>query len=363
MSNPSRDLPTATISGFMPVHQRHLPPPITITECKSETPEVLNPHFIPFCHASVAPPVPQIVSVAERVAIVTSMAESVVGNVGGLLNRNPPPLLQRLSPAHSPVMGSISLAPPPQHTPPPQQHTPPHQQQTVPPSQTTTPPPPAVVVAIPRGSPSPAPPTLSPTPPQRHLTPTLSPRPTGPTQHDTIYIKEEALTPATTALSSRPKPFPLSLEAMPISPLPIPSPTVNQPLKSAGFANMPTLPTAGPGHATQLGSLNTPIFLTSPMPGLGGAQRTPIMPIHFWSSLSPLASLSPHVSQGSAAQGAGGGNGGATHFQFPSPFLNGHMAAFSPSVSQLSTFSSFDNLQSPVFMSNSPSKPVTMQQA
>lgn len=70
-----------------------------------------------------------------------------------------------------------------------------------------------------------------------------------------------------------------------------------------------------------LPSLNTPMFLTSPMFG----QRTPLIPgIHFWGpgTLSPVPTLSPRF----------GGLHASTAFQFP---------GFSVSPATLASFSSF----------------------
>lgn len=77
------------------------------------------------------------------------------------------------------------------------------------------------------------------------------------------------------------------------------------------------------------GSLSTPtIFLASPH----GPQKTPMAPLHFWSSLSPLANNSPRP-----------GSATSSLFQFPA-FLSGHMA-LSPLT--IPTINIFDNLQTP----------------
>lgn len=86
-------------------------------------------------------------------------------------------------------------------------------------------------------------------------------------------------------------------------------------------------------HRGILPSLNTPMFLTSPMFG----QRTPLIPgIHFWGpgTLSPVATLSPRFGSGLHAPPA---------FQFP---------AFSVSPATLASFSSFPDS---VFTSSSAS--------
>lgn len=77
------------------------------------------------------------------------------------------------------------------------------------------------------------------------------------------------------------------------------------------------------------GSLSTPtVFLTSPH----GPQRTPMAPLHFWSSLSPLANNSPRP-----------GSATSSLFQFPA-FLSGHMALSPLTIPAISIF---DNLQTP----------------
>ena len=139
-----------------------------------------------------------------------------------------------------------------------------------------------------------------------------------------------------TSSMSRPKPNPLNLPTS-VTNLPIPSPNMlnypGQALKSGGLAT-PCLPTMTPNTITGFNSLPTPMMLTSPLP-LGGAQRTPIMPLHFWSSLSPVATLSPRPGHTGSAPST---------FQFPS-YMNGHLP-FSPVVT-IPAFSAFD-LQSPV---------------
>ena len=116
-----------------------------------------------------------------------------------------------------------------------------------------------------------------------------------------------------TSSSSKPKPNPLNLPASLLaSTHPLPSPT---PFK-------------------MLSSLQTPLLLASPLPG--GAQRTPLVPLHFWSSLSPVATLSPRMS---ATTG--------TTFQFPTfP----HMSLSPACHVTLPAFTAFENLQSPIFV-------------
>lgn len=127
--------------------------------------------------------------------------------------------------------------------------------------------------------------------------------------------------------SSKPKPNPLSLNVTPAvqttisvaSPVPILSPK----LISAQF---PTL--------------NTPAFMfASPMIG----PRTPL-PLHFWSSLSPITTMSPRLTGGASS----------TAFQFPN-FVGGQAA-----VAQMSlpNFSAIESLNSPVVSSPTRTIPV-----
>ena len=145
--------------------------------------------------------------------------------------------------------------------------------------------------------------------------------------------QQSSSTTMTTSIS-RSKPYPLSLETSTLASYPIASPSVF--FKSGGLSAIP-----GTNHPISLSSITTPMML-SPLP-VGGTQRTPIVPLHFWSSLSPVAGLSPQVS------------GATTHFQFPSYFSNHHVG-LSPVVT-LPPFSTYENLQSPVFVS-SPTKTV-----
>ncbi len=128
-----------------------------------------------------------------------------------------------------------------------------------------------------------------------------------------------------TTTMSRPKPDPLNLPTSSLIVHPIPSPTALKPLTPHALLGAPT-------PLTSYTNLQTPVFLTSPMPC---PQRTPMVPLHFWSSLSPVAGLSPRVT----ASG--------TQFQFPA---YPHM--MSPVVTQLPTFTAFENLQSPVFVTS-----------
>ncbi|XP_036368842.1 ETS domain-containing protein Elk-3-like isoform X2 [Octopus sinensis] len=118
------------------------------------------------------------------------------------------------------------------------------------------------------------------------------------------------LTPA------RPKPIPLNLHVdapsssalSPGTSLPIPSPTLKV---SSSYSN-----------------IHTPIFLASPLL----SHRTPFL--HFWSSLSPLTTLSPRYNSASA-------------FQFPS-YAGPHM----PLTVGLTSYNNMDGLSSPVLVSS-----------
>ncbi|RUS88646.1 hypothetical protein EGW08_003605 [Elysia chlorotica] len=99
---------------------------------------------------------------------------------------------------------------------------------------------------------------------------------------------------------------------------------------------IPSPITLGQQHPTPLSAafhgLHTPLFLPSPM-----------HPVHFWSSLSPVATHSPRLGSGTA-------------FQFPA-FLNGPLAfspllgSFSASGVASSTAASLENLGTPGLVS------------
>ena len=128
--------------------------------------------------------------------------------------------------------------------------------------------------------------------------------------------------------SSKPKPNPLTLNVTPVvtttlsvaSPMPVMSPKL--------------LP-------TQFPTLNTPaLFFASPMIG----PRTPLPPVHFWSSLSPITTMSPRLTAGTSG----------TAFQFPA-FVGSQQA-----VTQMSlpNFSAIESLNSPVVSSPTRTIPV-----
>jgi len=121
---------------------------------------------------------------------------------------------------------------------------------------------------------------------------------------------------------NKPKPDPISLKMPTLSTSLYPSPTITG-------STAATTSSVLPGHATTLGSLSTPcLVLTSPMP-------TPLGPLSFWSSLSPLVSLSPRPGLGSGLQTAAAT---ASLFQFPAFMtLSPHLPH---DTSQSSVFSS-----------------------
>lgn len=84
-------------------------------------------------------------------------------------------------------------------------------------------------------------------------------------------------------------------------------------------------------------ALNTPLLLPSPL--------TPRVPLHFWSSLSPLTTLSPRLAT-------------TTHFQFPT-YIHGHMA-ISPMQVGASYQRAFDEIKTPAFVT-SPAPPSSNQ--
>ncbi|XP_052781464.1 ETS domain-containing protein Elk-3-like isoform X1 [Mya arenaria] len=95
-----------------------------------------------------------------------------------------------------------------------------------------------------------------------------------------------------TKLSSKPKPVPLILN---ISATPPPPPQIPQ--------TTITAPSPGPVLSPRLFqpqfSLNTPFLMPSPM--ISTIPRTPLGPLHFWSSLSPITTISPRLPNSSTA--------------------------------------------------------------
>ncbi|CAH1784585.1 unnamed protein product [Owenia fusiformis] len=276
---------------------------------------------------------------------------------------SPAPPQRQHSPA--PPQRQYSPAPPQrQHSPaPPQrQHSPaPSQRQhsPAPPQRQHSP-------APPQRQHSPAPPQRqhSPAPPQRQHSPAPSqrhsPRPNHrhspypqqrqhsphpqqmqPTPSPLSNPLSQGTSTTITSTTSKPKPIPIPISNIGSGPLP--SPKINT-LAPPGFA-MSTLPVPSP----KFPSLSTPILLTSPSPLTH--QRTPIMPLHFWSSLSPLITLSPRISINNTT---------AQQFQFPGNYLSNHVA-FSPMATGVPTFTNLESLNSPVFVT-SPTKSIPVQQ-
>ena len=194
---------------------------------------------------------------------------------------------------------------------------------------------------------------LSRSPRSRHSSPTVGPdsRDRSPLRclsasphmmmkHETTrHINTSTIS---TTLMSRTKPDPLTLQPTTMNCLPIPSPTMcAPPLRSGGF------PTALGPLSANLANIHTPMLL-SPMTfptSIAAAQRTPIMPgLHFWSSLSPLATMSPRVTSSSTSA--------PTHFQFPAYYTHGSQLAFSPVVTRPTI--AMENLQTPAAGVNTP---------
>lgn len=150
----------------------------------------------------------------------------------------------------------------------------------------------------PHRSPLPSPPPLSPlTPPP--------PREKAPTQTDTPKPR-----------SVKPKPSPLDIQTITGSP-PILSPRQNSAC-----------------------SLNTPVVNLPSPPYSGVGTKSPYLPFHLWSSLSPLASLSPHY----------GSPRGQHHFTFPALPQYSHLPPPAPTASPLlppTTAFDFSALASP----------------
>ena len=126
---------------------------------------------------------------------------------------------------------------------------------------------------------------------------------------------------------TKPKPNPLSLN-------------VNPPVQTTVSVASP-VPIVSPKlFPTQFSTLNTPFLFASPMIG----PRTPL-PLHFWSSLSPITTMSPRLAGGTSTSA----------FQFP------NFVGSQTTVSQLSlpNFSAIESsLTSPVVSSPTRTIPV-----
>lgn len=123
--------------------------------------------------------------------------------------------------------------------------------------------------------------------------------------------------------TNKPKPSPITLGVPPLSSGPIGS----SPLTPA-TSHMPIISPSAKHPMSAFHGISTPLFLASPM-----------HPVHFWSSLSPVTTLSPHLNSSSSA------------FQFPG-FFNGPLT-LSPLVGTIptSSTSSMENLGTPGLVS------------
>lgn len=133
--------------------------------------------------------------------------------------------------------------------------------------------------------------------------------------HTVLSLSESDLK----SMSCRIKPYPLNLDA-----------SVNHVTTLTSSASVPI---TSPKPMSTLPAMPTPLFLASPMLGAG---RSPLL--HFWSSLSPMTTISPRF-----------GHTPSTAFQFPG-FMNGHMATMSPVA--LAPFTSGENLGTPSYVSS-----------
>ncbi|XP_053377813.1 ETS domain-containing protein Elk-3-like isoform X2 [Mercenaria mercenaria] len=136
--------------------------------------------------------------------------------------------------------------------------------------------------------------------------------------HTTSNSVQSALKrPESSKGSTKPKPNPLMLNV---------NPSVQTTITAAS-----SVPLLSPRlFPPQFSSMHTPYVLASPMVGV---PRTPI-PLHFWSSLSPIATLSPRLATSTSA------------FQFP--IVNGQL---SHGQLPLPNFSAIEGLSSPVVSS------------
>lgn len=125
---------------------------------------------------------------------------------------------------------------------------------------------------------------------------------------------------------AKPKPSPITLGVPPLSSLPGGS----SPLTPAS-SHMPIISPTAKHPMAAFHGIPTPLFLHSPMVG----------PLHFWSSLSPVTTLSPRLSSSGSA------------FQFPS-FFNSPLG-YSPLVGNFTTSSAvkMENLGTPGLVSSS----------
>ncbi|XP_064632020.1 ETS domain-containing protein Elk-3-like [Lineus longissimus] len=166
--------------------------------------------------------------------------------------------------------------------------------------------------------------------PSRSRSRSPTPQRVSPLTTSSSGIKSEASSPpvssaVVTTASSRPKPNPLNLSVSSSIPHPamhgyVPSPLMKVPFTTVG----------------------TPIII--PSPGISG-QRTPMVPLHFWSSLSPITTLSPNPRFSAS-----------THFQFPT-YVQGHVA-LSPMPALQLPFQAYEDVSTPAAFVTSPPPPV-----
>ncbi|XP_066980790.1 ETS domain-containing protein Elk-3-like isoform X2 [Macrobrachium rosenbergii] len=158
-------------------------------------------------------------------------------------------------------------------------------------------------------SPLPSPPPLSPlTPPpiREHRPPSISVSAAASSASSTPSIAGNKSGVGKVRSGPKPKPSPLSIEAITGSP-PVLSP-----------------------RQFSASSLNTPLVNLPSPPYSGVGTKSPYLPLHLWSSLSPLASLSPHY----------GSPRNQHHFTFPA--LPQYSPLPPPVVSPLLPTTAFD---------------------
>ncbi|XP_048740686.1 ETS domain-containing protein Elk-3-like isoform X2 [Ostrea edulis] len=134
--------------------------------------------------------------------------------------------------------------------------------------------------------------------------------PSSPQPKSVSPVSSASNRQASTSSASRPKPTPLSL--------PIHDPSLHF---STAISTFPS------PKVTMSTGLPTPLMLASPVIG----PRTPFL--HFWSSLSPITTMSPRL------------GGPASAFQFPT-FATNHMT-----LSPMATFSNVESLATPALTS------------
>ncbi|XP_042234352.1 ETS domain-containing protein Elk-3-like isoform X3 [Homarus americanus] len=182
----------------------------------------------------------------------------------------------------------------------------PYQHSPVPPYQQS--PVPRVRSPFRQRSPLPSPPPLSPLtpPPVREHKPSLSIASTAASSLAATSITGTSPGQGKARSGPKPKPSPLSIESITASP-PVLSP-----------------------RQFSASSLNTPLVNLPSPPYSGVGTKSPYLPLHLWSNLSPLASLSPHY----------GSPRNHHHFTFPALPQYSHLPP--PVVSPLLPTTTFD---------------------